>query len=439
MTDRNSSKPNTIRKPSSIFQNLPPNIKNPMFTFRPGQRLAGLHHSKSNKAVSHEKRDRSGESPNPFASEKKTTKSDGFSTALKIAQSEPSSDDDFRSTKTLTKSSTTRSLDKSTDDSAKDDKKLFILPRKKQKTDYDTTSEMETFVQASKENESNKDKKVCPYCSELLFPLTENLEKALLDIEEKDRRHERRQLADFAKLENTPSLSKPLNMVDKRVVSIEEKDAFCKLHKLELVWKPQAAKRGYPTKIDFDGLEKRVRNFDTELKLIIQNKCKSDFRKVAEDAYKNLGKNKARSTISLMDRFERSLPGYYGPKGSSVILSALTKLYMDTGYLQKELKSPQMPLEFLQQVMVPEVGHRLIRQDLHRKGTGAPIPGLNEKSRAVMEESREYGIAMFPVEDQKIETEESTSILVDSDDSDSDSSDNVMIIDQEIISDDDSD
>ncbi|OAC99288.1 hypothetical protein MUCCIDRAFT_133917, partial [Mucor lusitanicus CBS 277.49] len=115
------------------------------------------------------------------------------------------------------------------------------------------------------------------------------------------------------------------------------------------------------------------------------------------------GQTKARSVMSVLNRFTATLPGYYGPRGAGAILKALTKMYIDTGYMRKHLKSSQLPLEFLQQVLVPEVGFRLIRQDLNRKRRGGvPIPGLTEKAKAIMKESAAYGNAMFPVEDADI-------------------------------------
>ena len=97
-----------------------------------------------------------------------------------------------------------------------------------------------------------------------------------------------------------------------------------------------------------------------------------------------------------MNRFQHSLPGYYGPKGAAVILGVLTKMYLNTGYLKKHLVSPQLPLEFLQQVMVPEAGFRLIRQDITDPNN--VVPGLTEKAKEMMLDSIDYGSAIFPAD-----------------------------------------
>jgi hypothetical protein len=256
---------------------------------------------------------------------------------------------------------------------------------------------LQNFNQAKEEDESDADKVQCPFCSEYLTPLTRSIDLALAEIHEKDKKYEQSQRE---KEHSSSSFSRPMNIVNKRPVLNSEKDAFCKLHKLELVIKPAGVRKGYPTKIAFEKLGKRIESLDEELKDVIHNAIPSDYRKIAEEAYKELGVNKARSTTSIMHRFEKTLPGYYGPKGSNIILEHLTRLYLNTGYLKRKLVSDQLPLEFLQQVLVPETGYRLIRQDLCSKRV---TPNATEKAKTIMNESRDYGSAMFPIENQDIE------------------------------------
>ncbi|KAI8332992.1 RTC4-like domain-containing protein, partial [Blakeslea trispora] len=238
----------------------------------------------------------------------------------------------------------------------------------------------------------------CPYCGEIFKSMTGPLRKAIDNIKEKDREYEKSQNDKLEKESATSIYNLPTNLTLKRRVLPAEKDAFCKLHRIELVIKPEGIKKNYPQKIEFDRIERRIKQMQPELDKIIRNELSSEFRNIAEDAYRNMGVNKARSTMGVMTRFEATLPGYYGPKGAAVILEVLTKLYLETSFLSRELVSPQLPLEFAQQVLVPEVGLRLIQADLTRYKI---IPDARAKAREVMEESIQYGHHIFPVKDQE--------------------------------------
>lgn len=68
-------------------------------------------------------------------------------------------------------------------------------------------------------------------------------------------------------------------------------------------------------------------------------------------------------------------------------MEALEKMFIKTNYLDKEKTSPLTPVEYMQQVMVPECGIRLIQQDLNLKDL--------EESSKVMKESSEYGSIVY--------------------------------------------
>lgn len=260
---------------------------------------------------------------------------------------------------------------------------------------------LENLTAHQKQQADNKDKKVCPFCSEILFPMRQAIAEALEEIRKRDREHEERELKIKEKENATSSYS--FSMITKRHVSTAEKDAFCSLHFRELVTIPEGYDKKYPSKIDFDAIPNRIQRFDQELRAIISNQITSDYRELAESAYEEQGQTKARSAMSVMLRFESTLPGYYGPKGSSVIFDALSDAYLKTGYLAKHLVSPQLPIEFIQQVLVPEAGFRLIRQDIMKASTGPPIPNSTNKAKQIMMDSCEYGSAMFPIEEPDIE------------------------------------
>ncbi|KAG2235040.1 hypothetical protein INT48_008963 [Thamnidium elegans] len=251
-------------------------------------------------------------------------------------------------------------------------------------------------LHASKKQESNnKDKVKCPYCSEILFPMRTSISKALEAIELKDKNHREAEMKLMDKEDE-------FNMIKTRYISAAEKDEFCQLHYKELVVKPDGFVKGYPAKIDFNLIPQRISKFRKELEDIISDVIQSDYRNIADDAYKEQGVTQARSTMSIIQRFHWSLPGYYGPKGSAIIIQALSDMYLKTGYIKDHLVSQQLPLEFIQQVLVPETGLRLIRQDLIKKST-IPPSNCTSKAKQIMIDSCDYGSIVFPLDQSHID------------------------------------
>lgn len=80
-------------------------------------------------------------------------------------------------------------------------------------------------------------------------------------------------------------------------------------------------------------------------------------------------------------------PGYYGHRGSFYIMEKLNQVFLKTNELDKTKCSPLTPIEYIQQVLVPETGIRLIKQDLN-------LMNLNDASK-VMKESTEYGSIVY--------------------------------------------
>ncbi|OBZ87223.1 hypothetical protein A0J61_04718 [Choanephora cucurbitarum] len=280
----------------------------------------------------------------------------------------------------------------------------LTLPKKVSRTPNPFPHANKKIIESSKDD----NKEQCPYCGEVFKAMTGPLRRALDTIKKKDREYEKSQSAKLEEESATSIYNLPTDLTIKRRVLPAEKDAFCKLHRIELVIKPEGRKKNYPEEIAFDKIERRIDRMRPDLDKIIRNDLSSEFRDIAENAYKNMGANKARSTMGVMTRFEATLPGYYGPKGAAVILEALTKFYLETGFLSRELVSPQLPLEFAQQVLVPEVGLRLIQGDLTKHKV---LPNARAKARKVMEESIQYGHHIFPVKDQEIESSSLTNVL----------------------------
>ncbi|KAK3808249.1 MAG: restriction of telomere capping protein 4, partial [Linnemannia gamsii] len=81
-------------------------------------------------------------------------------------------------------------------------------------------------------------------------------------------------------------------------------------------------------------------------------------------------------------------PGYYGSKGSTMIMEALVKMFLETHILTHEVTRPQEPIEYIQQVLVPETGVRLILED--RKDISDAAISM-EDAQAIMLDSVEFG------------------------------------------------
>ncbi|GAN10173.1 conserved hypothetical protein [Mucor ambiguus] len=309
---------------------------------------------------------------------------------------------------------------------ASDRETLKVPAKKKAKMDVDELQRMQgSLVEGQKNNERKPDEyeRKCDFCGEQLWPITESIQKALQELDEKNEAYVKRQNRHYQEMQAASSFSAPTGFVVSRPVPNEEKDKFCRLHRKQLVTIPEGIRKNYPRQIDFSKIEKRIRTFSTELEQVIRGVITSDYKAIAENAYREQGQSKARSVMSVLNRFTATLPGYYGPMGAAVILKVLTQMYINTGYMQKHLKSSQLPLEFLQQVLVPEVGFRLIRQDLMSKKKGAPVP-LSDKAKVVMKESAAYGNAMFPVEDADIDDDRVFNISHNHQDEDEDGDEN---------------
>ncbi|KAI8381202.1 RTC4-like domain-containing protein [Radiomyces spectabilis] len=185
-------------------------------------------------------------------------------------------------------------------------------------------------------------------------------------------------------------------LIKKGNIPRKEQESFCHLHKIEITVKPEGRQKGYPSFIDFDQLKGRIHRMRNELEAVILGQEHSPYRNIALKAYETLGKNKARSTMGVMQRFDATLPGYYGPKGASIILRELQKLFINTNYLTKDMTKPQLPLEYMQQVLLPEVGYRLIKQDLTDRQSSNDGRDITQQAMDVMQESTEYGNMMYP-------------------------------------------
>ena len=85
-------------------------------------------------------------------------------------------------------------------------------------------------------------------------------------------------------------------------------------------------------------------------------------------------------------------------------------MYIRTGILTMEKTRPQLPVEYAQQILVPEVGHRLIREDLLKnkhENSSDKINGdaLKKQAIEIMKESTEYGQFVYPADEDSVDAQ----------------------------------
>ncbi|KAF9113102.1 hypothetical protein BGX27_002212 [Mortierella sp. AM989] len=146
-------------------------------------------------------------------------------------------------------------------------------------------------------------------------------------------------------------------------ISLMEKFEFCRIHFAEERIVPSGIQENYPLHIDFSELEGRVLKFEHELREIIYKTKSSMFLDQALSRYKSMGTLGARHPHTILANVEQTLPGYYGSKGSAELSKILVKLFLESEILTHDLAHPQKPIEYIQQVLVPEAGLRLIIED----------------------------------------------------------------------------
>ncbi|KAK6984200.1 RTC4-like domain-containing protein, partial [Favolaschia claudopus] len=219
---------------------------------------------------------------------------------------------------------------------------------------------------------------LCPYCDTPLPPNPSPLLQQLL----------------ASAFENSKAAPRPANPHG-RFASITVFVDLCSRHQLESQIFPVAERNGWPTSVDWDGLAARVVGMRGDLENIIRNEDhreQSIFWRVLDADLKRVGPRKVSSIRGQLSRFQREQPGYYGEKGSLIIHQTLYTMFAES--TNKSLVKPLSVREFIGSVLVPEVGVRLIMVDMSLGMEGAA---------AVMRESAEYGVAMFP--DKEFEQE----------------------------------
>jgi hypothetical protein len=143
---------------------------------------------------------------------------------------------------------------------------------------------------------------------------------------------------------------------------------------------------GYPTSLDFTLLKSRVIEMLPEIRQLIDSSIESEFMTKLRS---KTSRRSAAAPMSMINFFEDSQPGYYGSRGSEIISQTLIRKYGD--YLRgsderfEDVKYCGGITGFISSVLVPEVGVRLIMEDMDVNWG---------RAKQIMKDSVSYGTAI---------------------------------------------
>ncbi|KAJ6553954.1 RTC4-like domain-containing protein, partial [Mycena vulgaris] len=239
---------------------------------------------------------------------------------------------------------------------------------------------------------------LCPYCDSLLPTRPTPFLTQLLD-------------QTFSRSYPDPW---PVNRLGRTAQSIVFA-AVCHRHALESETIPEAEAQGWPTNINWEALKVRVLEMENDLEQILADRDdeeketqRYEFQPESEKtprmrcvfwedllrALKAEGPKSVKGLQAQFTNFEKTQPGYYGEQGAVIIHQILYDMF-PLGTIDPDLVRPFTPNEFILRILVPEVGMRLIIQDM-----SLSVDSRLDKRRAVavLRASARYGVAMFPVD-----------------------------------------
>ncbi|KAK6536373.1 hypothetical protein TWF281_000612 [Arthrobotrys megalospora] len=183
---------------------------------------------------------------------------------------------------------------------------------------------------------------------------------------------------------------------------------FHKSHKLEKVH-AKVKELNIP-EIDWDNLEDRCTKYFPYLSDIMARKTKSHFRDLSEKFNKTKRKNNKSRTEALFDDgdWEKTYPGYYGPRGSEIMGDAISSSKAMMGALKKLGKAKDITTmgggagSYIQCILIPELATRLIMEDFGMSDDEI------DKGRQLMQETINIGLLLN--DDNNADNEDATGV-----------------------------
>ncbi|KAK7022325.1 hypothetical protein R3P38DRAFT_1116603 [Favolaschia claudopus] len=192
---------------------------------------------------------------------------------------------------------------------------------------------------------------------------------------------------------------RPTNSLGRKMES-SKYGAVCNRHEFENEELPKAIANKWPTTIDWDTVHVRVTDLKEPLNRILldddlrpggpRDRCVFWTEYLAGAAS---GRRAGRTgVLSELSKFDKWRPGYYGEQGAQLFQKIMYTWFPPTR--NNELHSaPLNTRQFIEQILVPEIGMRLIAEDL----------GLDNLHDAieVLRASSKYGAGMFPADGEQ--------------------------------------
>ncbi|KAL4961314.1 RTC4 family protein [Aspergillus stella-maris] len=178
---------------------------------------------------------------------------------------------------------------------------------------------------------------------------------------------------------------------------IKDQLRFCASHKSSVV-EQQWQEKGYPT-IDWNIFDERIESHFNELEKFLVPESTSYYRNVLDTAMKS-GKAKNFRLTLAGDALETISCGYYGTRGSGMMLQSLTTHFarkLRRLATQDSIVKQAGVVPYAQAVLVPELAIRLIKEDMNVD---------DDAARQIMRESIELGQKVNPAENDVVPVQE---------------------------------
>ncbi|KAJ7020691.1 RTC4-like domain-containing protein [Mycena alexandri] len=190
---------------------------------------------------------------------------------------------------------------------------------------------------------------------------------------------------------------------------------MCTRHVFEQKLLPEAITSGWPTFIDWSSVGPRVEAMRGPLESIIRDpgrqviygreetevhledmlvagpRMECVFWQEVVEELEASGSRHVGGIAGQFSTFEKAQPGYYGELGFMIMIKTLYRMFPDN-IIDADTVQPFTLREFLGRILVPEVGMRLIMQDM---GLDDNDPTSKQKAIGVLRASVKYGVSMF--------------------------------------------
>ncbi|KAK7042406.1 RTC4-like domain-containing protein [Favolaschia claudopus] len=164
---------------------------------------------------------------------------------------------------------------------------------------------------------------------------------------------------------------------------------------------PKAVANGWPQQINWEFMSARVLALEDLIYGIFFDEngarlgCVFWGEFLAAAADRKAGDH--RNVMAQFATFHNWRPGYYGERGAQLIQRVLYAWFLPTPESRLDhITSPLSVTEFIERILVPEVGLRLIAEDW---GLDLGVANDMLMAKGILRESSSYGGVMFPADD----------------------------------------